>query len=965
MSDKNLGRVGLERQLGADDVARAMMNKFVPPAPQTRLYNTREAGDSGNKFGLVVPDQMTMNTVTRATAANIEDNKNILELFPELKRVMQIYVAALSNPTDLKTVDLFFESEDFPGRISEIVGPMADSLREHFKNIYNIKKLIPRILEETLFTKGSYNFIVLPESTLDRAINGSGALKLESFGMKNGHFDSWGLLGNDARTRQAQGKADHVSFEDFFKEQVPEAYDPTIRLDKITFTNTLQRDEEGKHPTADIAIPDVVAFIDNPDILRVPAAMKKVSAQRVSNALRRNTFGMDAYVAEAAADTSTVDRNQLTKEQVQEIHNKVSVNRAYKTDPVYALATPDTLSRQSVGHPGVMHSPQESLMPVHSPGDPENHVGYLMQIDEFGYPVRLAEDSSYYKQLEQRLSKITADISGGQGQSMASEMIGAAKNMQQGTSCNGADMSAFVTTYESLMQRNFVERITNGYFASAVEIGASREFYLSMLARALAHKQTRVLFIPRELVTYIAFDYNKYGIGKSLLEATKMISSQRAMLMVQEMMAKIKSSINYTTLTVTLDENDRDPVDTIEQALHSFARVYQSGFPLGETNPMDIVNAYERNSIKLRVDGNNEAFPKLGTEVDVQQRNYAPPADDLSERMRRDHFMALGLSPEVVDTSYQSEFAASVISANALQEKQFSTLREEFCEGLTDHVRKYTTYSPILQTMLRNIVRMNMKVISEAHLKQLFGSDLENGIIRNVNQYQQVEDVSGEIDLDITKEEVQNMVADAYVGRFLASLRVKLPEGNARRLEEQQQEYSRYKEAISAQLDDFLTPDYVLGLEGVDGETLQIIRACIIGYAMRAWAKENNYLQEMADLFSLDDKLNPVQDWAKASRDHLEAMGKCMGDFGIHIKDVAKSLEVKMGAYASDATVQGDGSVGTTTDTETDTDSGMDDLGLGDLNADETTTEETTDTETGEETTEGDVDAENVDDTQP
>ena len=69
MSDKNLGRVGLERQLGADDVARAMMNKFVPPAPKTRLYNTREAGDSGNKFGLVVPDQMTMNTVTRATAA--------------------------------------------------------------------------------------------------------------------------------------------------------------------------------------------------------------------------------------------------------------------------------------------------------------------------------------------------------------------------------------------------------------------------------------------------------------------------------------------------------------------------------------------------------------------------------------------------------------------------------------------------------------------------------------------------------------------------------------------------------------------------------------------------------------------------------------------------------------------------------------------------------------------------------
>ena len=83
-------------------------------------------------------------------------------------------------------------------------------------------------------------------------------------------------------------------------------------------------------------------------------------------------------------------------------------------------------------------------------------------------------------------------------------------------------------------------------------------------------------------------------------------------------------------------------------------------------------------------------------------------------------------------------------------------------------------------------------------------------------------------------------------------------------------------------------------------------------------------------------------------------MAKCMGDFGIHIKDVAKRLEVKMGAYASDATVQGDGSIGTT-DTSTESDDGLGgEFSVDGLGGTETTTQTTETEETTEETVEGD-----------
>ncbi|ECA2613783.1 hypothetical protein EJO52_23690 [Salmonella enterica subsp. enterica serovar Enteritidis] len=968
MNDINKGRVALERQMSNNDVAKALMNKFVAPAPQSRLYNTRDAEGANGRFGLVVPDQMTMNTVTRATATNIEDNKNILELFPELKRVMQIYVAALTNPNDLKTVEMFIDSEDFPGRVAEIVQPMIDTIDTHFKNIYKIKTLIPRIIEDVFFIKGSYNFVVLPESTLDRAINGNGQLKLEEYGFKDNHFASWGLLGNDSRKRHENQLPATVSMEDYFSginETIP--YDPVVRIDSIKFTNTLLRDKDGKFIEAKIDIPDMVTVVDNPDILRMPILHQRRAATAVQRALRANTLGGSGLVTLSGDPTLTANRRELTQEQVNEIWNKLNIQRHTKVSPVYALATPDTLDRQSVGHPGVMHVPPEALEPVHAPGDPENHIGYLVQLDEFGYPVRLVEDAAYYKQLESRLSKITADIAGTSSNGMASEMIGAAKNMIQGTSCNQVDMSAFVSSYESLMQRYIVERIVNGYLGSAVEIGATSSFYLSMLARSLAHKQTRVLFIPREMVTYIAYEYNKYGIGRSLLESTKMISSQRAMLMVQELMAKIKSSLNYTTLSVMLEDTDRNPVDTVEQALHSFARVYQSGFPLGETNPMDIINAYERSSIRLKVEGNNPRFPKLNTDVSVEQRNYQSPDNELMDRYRRDHFMGLGVSPEIIDTSYQSEFAASVITANAMQEKQFTVCREVITNGLTDHIKKYTAYSPVLLTSLRNTVRANMSKLSQAQLKQLFGSDFENGVIRNVNAYQEIDDQSATMDLDYTKPEVQEVIADAYVSMFLNSLQVRLPDSNARRLEDQVREYNQYKEAITAQLDDYLTPDYVMGLGGVDETTLQMIRACIIGTAMRTWAKENNFNQELADLFSLDDKKNAVQDWKRASMEHIEIMGKCMGDFALYIQNLTKKIEEKMGAQAQDGSVSSDGSWSSDSGSDTgssDDFGGGDDFGDTDFDTEtmeETSTEETTTSEdtttdtTSEDDTSGDI----------
>jgi hypothetical protein len=168
-----------------------------------------------------------------------------------------------------------------------------------------------------------------------------------------------------------------------------------------------------------------------------------------------------------------------------------------------------------------------------------------------------------------------------------------------------------------------------------------------------------------EFVSYFAFDYYENGIGKSLLDNLKIITSIRAILMFARVMAHLKSSINITTVNLTLDEHDPDPQRTVEIAIHEVLRMRQQYFPLGINSPTDLVDWVQRAGVEFSFEG-HPGLPNTKFDFDIKNMQHTIPPSDFEEELRKQTYMALGLSPETVDNGFNSEFATTVVANNIL-----------------------------------------------------------------------------------------------------------------------------------------------------------------------------------------------------------------------------------------------------------------------------------------------------------
>ena len=55
-----------------------------------------------------------------------------------------------------------------------------------------------------------------------------------------------------------------------------------------------------------------------------------------------------------------------------------------------------------------------------------------------------------------------------------------------------------------------------GIYGEDLSIGATGEIYKLMFARSLAKKHTQLVFVPKTLLTYFAFDYNDQRLPLNL-----------------------------------------------------------------------------------------------------------------------------------------------------------------------------------------------------------------------------------------------------------------------------------------------------------------------------------------------------------------------------------------------------------------------------------------------------------------
>lgn len=863
----------------SDPEIQALLTKLV--APPTQTATGQQYTDGHNRRKIVGPDVTLMERLSERTATNIIDAQNLLQTLPDIETAMQVTVSAILAPKDLIESTLTWRLE--PGWIpSELTQPMLDVIRDYFNNSYKISEKLPDILKDVLYLRGSRPILLLPESSIDHLINSNSRLSQESFASlfegRGKGLRSIGILGNKTG---AAGQGDALTLESigFGQDTIP-AYTPSVESLSIPVNVREQPSdkpgEEEKRHNVKLAFDPMVSVVDNPQILMMPKALERMRSERVHQRIYPTGIGNEAFASNNAAFYAT-QPIKTTRGQTQ-VDNAAKGEggglyrtRQFAAAQTVGLTKPSLLNRESVGHPTEFHLPSECVIPVHLPANPEKHLGYFVLLDRMGNPLVKTTESDYYNEMSYNLKT---------NRTLTDQMIsnvGRHNNPDAEWYSRQMDAEEMTRIYSELMEVELTQRLRNGIYGGDVQVARPTEIYQIMFSRALAGMHTQLLYVPAELMTYIAFDYNQYGIGVSLLQKSKILGGLRAIMLFADIMAGVKNSVGNTVVDIVLDEEDPDPMTTMETIMHEFAYGRSSGMlPLGTVRPRDITNYMKQASVQYSVSGNSR-LPTVKVSVEDKPNQRTRPDSALTDLLKKNHLLSLGVVPEAVDASQGPDFATSVVANNIMMAKRVMMWQKMFLPFLQDHVARYTLNSSILLQRLRKIIEDNAEVLKgvERPAESESAADLDQ---RGIDSHLQEGDSEGER-------------ADTIILDFLSGLRMELPKPNQASRRLKKEEFDNEINMIDEALKYIVDEEFLRQLElGDQTGNLPTIKAGIKAFFVRDWMRREGVMQHLNIITELDGDAASLN-LSEALVGHVDALRKSLGDYAIRVSRDTKAWD--------------------------------------------------------------------------
>ena len=298
----------------------------------------------------------------------------------------------------------------------------------------------------------------------------------------------------------------------------------------------------------------LIEYSDDLNMIRLGHIRKEATDKRV-----KGTLGLSR---ESYIDRTNASDRQILDKLFKNIDS--FVNSGYGDDNnLKVLKNNRQTYRKDLNEPLVIEYPVESIIPIYKPGTPSEHVGYLVLHDEEGAPLSKVKPVNYYRDLSNTFNSRT------NGSKMASSLIQQGREMFDGMNSmidEARQIEMLSRIHGNAIIKEIIERTRQGEYGKNLDIGDSTEAFRIMFYRALAGQRTRVLFMPKDIMTYMAQDFDNKGMGRSLIDNMKVLLSLRIQFMLAQVRAGIANSIPETVATVRIDEKDPDPKKTIQIA---------------------------------------------------------------------------------------------------------------------------------------------------------------------------------------------------------------------------------------------------------------------------------------------------------------------------------------------------------------------------------------------------------------
>lgn len=794
-------KVGTSR---VDPVVRSVGRKLLRTTMSTSqsMYGLRRSVNT-DATGLFT-------RISQKTTVSIVDARNAMQLLPDIELAMNLLVTSILSPKDMNTIEITYSLRNKVIR-SETAKRMIDVLRTHFETHHNLKEMLTPALEDMLVKTGSYPLLVLAENTVDQIINGQQAVTMESLkgelDQSGAGFRPVGFLGNPVEPSKNENK-DSLGLE------------------------SLANVGQPLHYSAESVFVPNLLISDNSNILKLSSIRERMRSDAVNRLLRRSKL------------RTTMETHTSADELVESLYR----SRTYIAERQINVPSTGSTGRPTIGHPLVLKLPSESVIPVHEPSNPTKHLGYFIMIDPAGNPIFKATEADYYQEM-------TANYS--VNQSMVSSVLREAKRVQLGLNIdvNNSDVNQLERIYGDLVEYELNSRLKRGIYGSGATAARPEEVYRIMLARALAGKMTQLLYVPEDMLIYMAFDYNQYGVGVSLLQKSIILAGQRANLSVASVMAELKNAVSRTKLLITLDEEDDDPSGTVEHIITEHAKLRQGSYPMSIYAPNDIINFLQNAAVDIEVNGNT-GYPSTKVDVSDYNSNKVVPNMDLQKDLRDRQSWAFGIPPELIDTARGADFATSIVTNNLMLIKNVMRRQQQFTPLLEEFVRVYVLSDGILLDQLREILRESDRDPST------------DGIVSTVNTAR--DQIGGS----------QGDNIDRQIVDFLTDLKIDLPKPEGAKTDNLSQAYDKQKEFLTKALDEYLSDGAIsYELSGEIGAQGDALKNALSAMFMRRWLRDNGVLPELDELVQLGENDSPGLDLMAEIEAHTSPMKVNLRDF--------------------------------------------------------------------------------------
>ena len=764
------------------------MKKIVPKVPSiTNMPSHAEALVSKLRESTTPsdanPTSSNLPNIAAATSKSITNNEDILKLFPDTNLAIQIVTSSILSPNDMLTANVLTynlaNDLKIPGEVKQL---LTDTVKKHIDEHYDLNDKLNTIIKEGMFTKGAYIEAVIPEATLDDLINPA---------VKDGVVSTESIDHSFGSSKDCK-----FGFIDPIERVTELSLESAQNFAHMTIDNTKTQ----KHTTEFIASDLGIAITDNPTILNIQSLKEKFVSQRATAGYHHNTI----------ATEDDVDLSSYFK----------SGQMASEDKGEYVQAkTEDELLRHSVGKPLILKLPTQSVIPVHVKSSPERHLGYFVLLNNHGVPIDTQADLNVS---EEDMTNTMHDNK--------LKIISKAKEALTGIVKENLTLKNLEAMYSEIVERMLKNSLANGSYSDLADLQNNAEIYRVMLYRAMQARDTKILFLPSEVVNYYAFDYRKNGTGCSLLEKVGMLYSMRSILLFSRLMAEVKNSTTNTEVSATLDNADPDPEKTMHRIMQEALKTRQGSLPIGMSKIDDLVDWVHNSGFSFKF--KHSSLPDMEIESTDSTPSKALPDMALGETVEEMIVASFGLTMEIVKSGYREDFATTVVSKNLLFAKRVIAWQNTLCGMISSHVRCYIKGDMMLQDKLTAIIT--------EHSSQIL-KKINHGIKDKAKQ--------------VTIKQLNSYLVREYCNNMTVSL----PKPELSEAQAMKDAFENYKSTIDDYLELLISEDSLpADIMGDISYSLDSVRSIIKVILIKNFMSTNGYLPELHQLLILDNDGTPV-----------------------------------------------------------------------------------------------------------